>query len=100
MMPASRAVWSGSPFLTAPDRIWRSASRDIVIRPRATASRDVTGLALTSTIVTAPRGPTCESPWTCFDFERLTRLRIELSLCQKERQAFERHRQIHALQFH
>ena len=54
MMPASRAVWSGSPFLIAPARICRSAARDIVIRPRATASRAVTALSETSTIRTRP----------------------------------------------
>ena len=61
MMPASRAVCSGSPFLIAPARISRSASRDIVISPRATASRDVTALSDTSTIRTWPCGPTWDS---------------------------------------
>ena len=43
-------------------RICRIASRDIVMRPRATASRAVTGLSPTSTIAHAsPRGPTCDS---------------------------------------
>src|SRR5262249_53403267 len=63
-MPASRAVWSGSPFFTAPARIWRRASRDMVIDPRAIASRVVTGLSLTSTICTRPRASTCDS--ACF----------------------------------
>ena len=61
MMPASRAACSGSPFLTAPLRISRSASRDIVIDPRAIASRSVTGLSPTSTIFTRPRASTCDS---------------------------------------
>ena len=39
-------------------RIWRSASRDIVIDPRAIASRLVTGLSPTSTILTRPRAST------------------------------------------
>jgi hypothetical protein len=57
-MPANRAVCSGSPFFTAPRRISRSASRDIVIVPRAIASRVVTGLSPTSTIFTRPRRST------------------------------------------
>src|SRR5262249_27367608 len=87
-MPARRAVCSGSPFLTLPDRISRGAARDIEIDPRAIASRAVTGLSPTSTIFTRPRASTWES------------LRFAISLCEKERQAFERHRQIHALQLH
>src|SRR5262245_4510709 len=59
-IPASRAVCSGSPFLTSPRRIRRSASRDIVIVPLATASRVVTGLSPTSTILTRPRASTWE----------------------------------------
>src|SRR5262249_28276803 len=57
---AVRAACSGSPFLTAPLRICASASRDIRIDPRAMASRLVTGLSPTSTILTRPRASTCE----------------------------------------
>ena len=39
----------------------RSASRDMRIDPRAIASRAVTGLSPTSTILTRPRASTCES---------------------------------------
>src|SRR5438093_8552532 len=60
MMPATRAACSGSPFFTAPARTRRSASRDIAIDPRATASRSVTGLPPTSTILIRPRGSMCE----------------------------------------
>src|SRR5471030_1817818 len=88
-MPASRAVFSGSPFLTAPVRINRSASRDIVIDPRAIASRLVTGLSPTSTILTRPRGSTCDS---LFFFA--------IALRQEKRQALQRHGEIHALQLH
>src|SRR3954454_6549400 len=93
-MPASRAVCSGSPFLTAPARINRSASRDIVIVPRATASRLVTGLSPTSTIFTRPRASTC-------DRRARPALRVvAIGLREKEREAFERDGQVHALQLH
>src|SRR3990167_5972492 len=90
-IPASRAVCSGSPFFTAPRRISRSASCDIVIDPRATASRAVTGLSATSTILTRPRAYTCDSPFLCA---------IHLSLGEKEGEAFEGDGQVHALQLH
>src|SRR5262245_651876 len=60
MMPARRAAWSGSPFFTRPARIWRRASADIEIDPRAIASRSLTGLSPTSTIFTRPLASTCE----------------------------------------
>src|SRR4051812_5523761 len=97
-MPARRAVCSGSPFLTAPVRIKRTASRDMVIVPRATASRLVIGLSPTSTIFTRPRTSTCD--------KRPARpappalLLIALTLREEKRQAFERHRQVDALQLH
>src|SRR4051812_13050642 len=87
MIPASRAVCSGSPFLFVPERTCRSASADILIWPRATASRAVDGLAPTSTIRIRP----FSSTWDSF-------LLTSFSLHEKERQALERHRQIHALQ--
>src|SRR4051812_16738384 len=101
-MPARRAVCSGSPFLTAPARINRSAARDIVIEPRATATRSVIGLSPTSTIFTRPRASTCD---------RRTRpsparpalpalLLLAIRLRQKERKALERHGQVDALQLH
>src|SRR3954454_3107644 len=91
-MPASLAVCSGSPFLTAPVRIKRSAWRDIVIDPRATASRAVTALSPTSTIFTRPPASTCDSAGS-----RL--LLIAIRLRQEERQALERHGEVDALQF-
>src|SRR5437870_11677462 len=94
-MPASRAAWSGSPFFTAPRRMRRSASRDIVIIPRATASRFVTGLAPTSTIFTRPR----TSTWDSRPGPPALRV-FAIALREKERQTFERHGQIHALQLH
>src|SRR6185295_13888085 len=98
MMPARRAVCRGSPFLTAPDRICAMASLDIVIRPRAMASRVVTGLSLTSTIRTSPEVPTCDR--RADSRARLAGcigvLRIEISLREEERQAFERDRQVDA----
>src|SRR5262245_61932620 len=88
-MPASRAVCSGSPFLTRPLRTSRRASADIRIDPRAIASRAVTGLSPTSTILTRPRASTCDNLFA-----------IVFPLRKEKRQAFERHRQIDALQFH
>ena len=75
-----------------------SGENSIVIVPRATASRAVTAFAETSTIFTSPRGPTCESP--CRDFSNLggAFLLMGPSLRKKERQRFERHGQVHALQ--
>src|SRR5512145_2251979 len=89
MMPASRAVCSGSPLATAPVRMALSAAAFIVMSPRATASRFVTGLSPTSTIFTRPRRSTCES-----------RLAIALLLREVEREALERHGQVHAFQLH
>src|SRR5688572_24066746 len=89
MMPASRAVCSGSPLATAPLRINRSAAALIVISPRASASRVVTGLSPTSTIRALPLASTWESLAT-----------VSFPLRQIERQAFERDGQIDALQFH
>src|SRR5690348_5553805 len=88
MMPARRALCSGSPFFTAPARTSRSAWALIVISPVATASRTVTGFSPTSTMRTSPRGPTCD--------RRL--FPTVISLRQVEGQALERNRQIHALQ--
>src|SRR5215510_1850880 len=118
-MPASRAVCSGSPFLIRPARIRRSASRDIVMLPCATASRAVTALAPTSTILMRPRESTCESTKRARPalpalptfalrasvgepaFPALLALRFfAIALCQEKREAFERHRQIDALELH
>src|SRR5438067_2819475 len=93
-MPASRAACSGSPFFTAPRRISRSASRDISIEPRAIALREVTGFSPTSTIFTRPRASTCESDRVDF------LLGIGFTLSEEERQAFERHGEVDALQLH
>src|SRR5262245_60440414 len=86
MTPASRAVCSGSPFLTAPLRTRRNASALIEISPRARASRVVTALSLTSTIRALPRESMCDS------------LAIGVPLSEVERQAFQRHGQIDALE--
>src|SRR5262249_48599786 len=108
-MPASRAVCSGSPFLTAPARIWRRASADIVIDPRAIASRVVTGLSPPSTLSTRPRASTCDStalsdasdrpdppgppdPPDLFGFG--------IALREEERQVLERDSEVDALQLH
>src|SRR5262245_46013063 len=108
-MPASRAACRGSPFLTSPRLIRRSASRDMLIDPRAIASRVVTGLWPTSTIRTRPRESTCDSRSVlrarvffsslaagAFVFLIATRV----ALRQKEREAFQRNRQIDAFQLH
>src|SRR5262249_36057194 len=108
-MPASRAVWSGSPFFTAPARIWRRAARDIVIDPRAIASRVVTGLSLTSTIRTRPRASTCDStrfttlsdPLDLPDPPGLPALfACGIALRQEEREVLERHGQIDTFHLH
>src|SRR6188472_2395515 len=94
MMPASRAVCSGSPLATLPVRINDSAAALIVISPCASASRLVVGFAPTSTMRALPRSSRCDS---------LARLRLAtllIPLRQVERQAFERHGEIDALQLH
>src|SRR5260221_9925894 len=96
MMPASLAVCRGSPFLTARVRIARTAAALIRTSPVAMASRTVSGLAPTSTILTRPRASTWES-WTRAG--RRSRPLIGILAREKERQAFERHREIDVLQF-
>src|SRR5687768_11101303 len=93
MIPARRAAWSGSPFFTAPRRIWRSASRDMVIRPRAIASRSVAGLSPTSTIFTRPRESTCVR-------RRDLATAFVLASREIERQALQRDGEVHAFQLH
>src|SRR5262249_45432971 len=96
-MPASRAVCSGSPFVTRLRRIWRRASADIRIDPRATASRAVTGLSPTSTLLTPPPASPCDSAAP----PRRRRLRVlAIVLREEERQAFQRHGEVDPLQFH
>src|SRR5258706_5903436 len=106
-MPASRAACSGSPFLTAPARMSRRASRDIAIEPRAIASRSVTGFSPTSTILTPPRASTCDSLPTVglpallpFCPPALLLLAITLFLGEKKGKALERHREVDAFQLH
>src|ERR1051325_2725975 len=89
-MPASFAVCSGSPFATLPLRINFTAVALMVIDPRATASRTVAGLAPTSTIFTRPRASTCDSFLATAVFP----------LGKVKGEAFERHREVHALQLH
>ena len=50
MMPAMRAMPSTSPFLALPDSISASVAGSISMRPLATATRWVAGLAPTSTM--------------------------------------------------
>src|SRR5687768_3643173 len=104
MIPAIRAVCSGSPFFITPPRTWRTASGDIVMRPRATASLVVTALLLTSTIRTFPvasmwdsRGSRPSSPVRPRRAPETLLVAIAVSLCEKEREALERHRQVDAL---
>src|SRR5579862_774544 len=107
-MPASRAVCSGSPFLTAPRRIWRSASRDMVIVPRATASRFVIALSPTSTIFTRPRASTCDSVTAAPGrpaapapaLPDLPALFFMFALRQEKREALERDGQVDAFELH
>src|SRR5262245_6137924 len=105
-MPASRAACSGSPFFTAPRRINRNASRDIVMVPRAMASRAVTGLSPTSTILTRPRRSICERLFPAPPGLPASPARPALlaatgfSLRQEEREAFEGNRQVDAFQLH
>src|SRR6267142_1288896 len=101
-IPARRAACSGSPLATSPRRISVSASALIVIDPRATASRAVTGLAPTSTILTRPCSSTCDSftfPLLSFSTFPLLLANV-FSLGEVERQALERHGEVHALQLH
>src|SRR5688572_30129387 len=94
MIPARRAVCSGSPLATLPVRINESAAVLIVISPCASASRLVTGFAPTSTMRALPRSSTCDSRG-----DRARRLAtLLISLRQVERETLERHGQIHALQ--
>src|SRR5262245_47309778 len=95
MMPASRAVWSGSPFLTRRLRIAARAAGLIRTRASATASRSVSGFFDTSTMRTRPSGSTCESVRA-----RLRVVGIGLPSREEERQTLERDGQIHVLQLH
>src|SRR5262245_45578095 len=111
MIPARRAVCRGSPFFRFPARICRIVAGAIVTRPVAIASRAVTAFAPTSTIRTCPRSSTCESLGTSSPEPRVPSpelraergillLGIGLPLGKEERQALERHCQIHALHLH
>src|SRR6266568_4095148 len=53
--PARRATSSTPPLARRPTRASRMAAAETWMRPRATASRRVTGLAETSTMRAAPR---------------------------------------------
>src|SRR5258708_35071811 len=89
MMPARRAVSSGSPFFMPPARICFIAEAEIAMRPRATASRAVAGFALTSTMRMRPRASRCDNF-----------LAICFAQNKKKGQAFERYRQVHVFQLH
>ena len=54
MIPATRATPSTSPFFTVPFCTAAKASSFMVMMPWAVASREVTGLPLTSTITALP----------------------------------------------
>src|ERR1043166_1859520 len=100
MMPARRAVCSGSPLAISPRRINFSAVGLIVMSPRARASRLVTGLSPRSTIFTRPRRSTCDRLGAPDSGLAVRLLATALTLCEIERQALERNGQIHALEFH
>src|SRR6478609_3574292 len=96
MMPASRAVCTASPFFRAPARTRRRAAADMRTRPRATASRAVTGLPPTSTIRAWPSGPMCvRRPADRFRSGDVGDIHASR---QEERQALQRYGQIHVLQ--
>src|SRR5688572_26096857 len=97
MIPASRAVCSGSPFLTALSRIARTAAALMRISPVAVASRTVFALPLTSTMRAWPDAPTWERTGGP---GRLLFAFIRLTSGEKERQTLERHGQIHVLELH
>src|SRR5262245_11487953 len=99
MIPASRAVWSGSPFLTARARIACRAAVLIRTSPRATASRAVSGFADTSTIRTRPRSSTCDSR-VRLEPRDLGCRAIGLASREEEGQAFERDSEIDVLELH
>src|SRR5688572_19874306 len=94
MIPARRAVCSGSPFLTALSRMARMAAALMRISPMAVASRTVFGLPLTSTMCAWPEAPTCDRPG------RLLFAFIRLTSGEEKRQALERDGQIHVLELH
>src|SRR5512138_2015161 len=111
MMPAILAAWSGSPFLTEPAPIARRAAADIRTAARAIASRAVTGLSPTSTILTRPRASTWVKTWSVllcrlafglrplsFALDTFLVLALVLVPRQVKRQALQRNRQVHALQ--
>src|SRR5262245_65912330 len=99
MMPARRAAWIGSPFLLLPPLISFRAAADIAIEPRAIASRSVIALSPTSTMRMRPCGSTCvnREPGTG---SREPLVFIIYPLGEIERQALERHGQVHALHLH
>src|SRR6185503_1981846 len=96
MIPARRAVCSGSPLATLPLRISERAAALIVISPCANASRLVTGLAPTSTMRALPLSSRCDN--RAAEPARLRLATLLISLSQIERQALERHGEIHTLQ--
>src|SRR5690242_1562228 len=100
MMPATRAVCSGSPFLTVRARMARRAAAFMRTSQPATASRAVSTFGPTSTIRTWPVASTCERTAP----GRLRLLDgigvIFLDTGQEKREAFHRHRQIDVLQLH
>src|SRR3990172_6248411 len=59
-MPATRATARTSPLGSARPWMSRRVARARVTWPRATASRRVAGLALTSTMRARPRASTCD----------------------------------------
>src|SRR4030095_4359877 len=95
MIPARRAVCSGSPLATLPVRISERAAALIVISPCASASRLVTGFAPTSTMRALPLSSRCDN-LGAGRARRLATLLIPLR--QIERQALERNGEIHTLQ--
>ena len=104
-MPASRAVCSGSPFLTAPVRIEPqrlARHRDRSARDRLAAGdrlvADVDHLHAPARVdVRQPLAPACPALPARPAFQCSL---IAIALGEEERQAFERHRQVDALQLH
>src|SRR5256714_6953533 len=67
MMPATRAVSSGSPFGVRRSRTASTVPGDISTRALATARRAVASFALVSTIATRPRSSMCDSSLIVFE---------------------------------
>ena len=117
MIPASRAACSGSPFFTCPVRISRRATADIdtcaarhrlavgdrlvahVHHARGAVRPDMRQLWLSIGFPARPR-PRSRSDARLPTLEARVLVPTLCPLRQIEREALERHRQVHALQLH